>query len=67
MVKHWKSGGAEDKLIISLIGSGEITTETTARELKNSHPKIFDEFSETIIRCHLNMLRKMLLVIELEN
>lgn len=58
MNKQWKIGGNEDKTVISLIRNGRITKKTTFKELKKMNPEVFGEFTDHVVRNHLNTLKR---------
>lgn len=56
--KMWKSYGEEDKFIENLILKGKINKHSTPSGLRKDYPHIFEDFSTSVIRNHLNELRK---------
>lgn len=57
-VKLWKNGGPEDKFIGKLIDEGKFTKNSKPKSLKREHPKMFEDFSNNVIRNHINDLKR---------
>lgn len=54
----WKNGGKEDRFIERLISEGLFTKNTKPYAMKERFPAIFGDFSENVIRNHLNDLKR---------
>lgn len=56
--KTWKTNGPEDKFMIKLLKSGKITKNSKPNHIKKEYPQIFNDFSNEVIRNHLNELKR---------
>lgn len=58
ITKQWKTDGEEDKFIQKLIKKGSINKYTTPKSLLTGYPAVFGNFSENVIRNHLNLAKR---------
>lgn len=58
MGKTWKTNGPEDKFLNKLFKSGKITKNVKPTNIKKEYPHMFDDFSNEVIRNHLNDLKR---------
>ena len=56
--KVWKDGGVEDKFILKLIKQGKVHKNTKPKQLVELNPEIFRDFSDNVVRNHLNSLKR---------
>lgn len=57
-VKVWKNGGREDRFLERMFDQGKISKNIKPIALKRQFPLMFDEFSNNVIRNHLNEVKR---------
>lgn len=56
--KFWRHGGIEDKILEDMIDNGTLTTSTKPSSLKLMNSSVFGQFSDNVIRNHLNDVKR---------